>query len=107
MSSLLDNPYVRAVSPSNLVVTEGDSVTLIFQIAVDSDGATWTNNGVSFSFTNRFSEIQTSLDSSFTNSRVDFPHYFVYTIKRVGLSNAGLYQASAPSKYLTQLYTTI
>ena len=93
---LAENPYIRAVSPSQLIVAEGESVILVFLVATDSDGATWNNRAVTFSFTNR-SGVEYSINSNFQNSNPDFPQYFVYTIPTVELSHAGIYSAFAPS----------
>ena len=84
------------MSPSQLTVTEGESATLIFLIATDSDGATWNNEAVMFSFTNR-SGVEYSINSNFQDSDPDFPQYFIYTISKAEVSNAGIYTASAPS----------
>ena len=89
---------MRAVSPNNHVVDEGESATLAFLIARDSNGAVWSNDGTMFSFTNR-SGVEYSLESSFQNSIPDFPQYFIYTIPSVRLSDAGIYTALVPSKY--------
>lgn len=94
--NIAENPYIRAVSPSQLTVTEGEPVTLIFLIATDSDGATWNNDAVTFSFTNR-SGVEYSINSNFQASDPDFPQYFTYSIPKVELTHAGIYTASAPS----------
>ena len=91
-----ENPYIKAVSPNQLVVTRGEPVTLVFLIAADSNGATWNNEAARFSFTDR-SGLEYSIDSRFQDSRPEFPQYFIYTIPSVDLSHAGLYTASAPS----------
>ena len=91
-----ENPYIRAVSPAQLIVIEGESTTFVFLIATNSDGATWNNRAVTFSFTNR-SGVVYSINSNFRNSNPDFPQFFVYTIPKVELSHAGIYTASAPS----------
>ena len=93
---LAENPYIRAVSPPQLIVTEGEPVTLVFLIATDSDGATWNNRAVTFLFTNR-SGVEYSVNFNFQNSNPDFPQYFLYTIPKVELSHAGVYTAFAPS----------
>ena len=92
----VENPYIRAVSQTQLVVTRGESATLIFLIATDSDGATWNNMDVKFYFTDKSGE-QYPIISGFRISRPDFPQSYIYTIPIVDLSDAGVYTASAPS----------
>ena len=87
------------MSPPQLIVTEGEPATLVFLIAADSDGATWNNRAVRFSFTNR-SGVQYSINSNVQNSNPDFPQYFVYTVPKVQISHAGIYTAFAPSMSL-------
>ena len=82
------------MTSSQLVATEGDSVNLTFLVAVDSDGNTWNSKGATFSFTNR-SRVEISLGSSFEDSNLEFPQYFIYTIPSVNLSHAGTYTAAA------------
>ena len=84
------------MSPTQIIITEGESATLIFLIATDSDGATWNNEAVTFSFTNR-SGVEYFINSNFQDSTPDFPQFYMYTIPRVELSHAGIYTASAPS----------
>ena len=93
---LAENPYIRAVSPTQLIVTEGESTTLIFLVATDSDGTTWNNDAVTFSFTNR-SGVDFIINPNFQDSNPDFPQYYMYTISRVELSHAGRYTASLSS----------
>lgn len=91
-----DNPYIRAVSHNQLSITAGESVTLIFIVATDSDGTSWNNEGVTFTFTNR-SGVESSVIPDFRDSNPNFPQYYIYTIQSVDLSHAGVYTASAPS----------
>ena len=93
----LENPFIRAVSPIQSIATEGDSVTLTFLAAVDSDGSSWNNKIVTFSFTNR-KGVAFPLQSNFEDSNPQFPQHFEYIIPRVDISHAGTYTASAPRK---------
>ena len=84
------------MSPTQLVVTRGESATLIFVIATDSDGAMWNNRNVRFYFTDRSGE-QYPITSGFRDSMPDFPQHYIYTIPIVDLSDAGVYTVSTPS----------
>ena len=93
---LIDNPYVRPVSPRQLSVTAGESVTLEFSAAVDSNGLTWSREDVNFTFTD-LSGVVTSVNSTFLIADQNFPHNFFYMIERVNRSHDGVYTATASS----------
>ena len=91
---LLDNPYLRAVSPRQLSVTAGESVTLEFSVAVDSNGLTWSRDQVTFTFNSAIGEESLI---NFIAANENFPHNFTYVIERANRSHAGVYTAIASS----------
>ena len=99
-SFLSENPYVRAVSPREISVVAGDSVTLEFAVALNSDGVARNTDDVIFTFTD-FNGNQPTMLSSFISFNENLPHNFVYTVEKVNGSHAGVYRASAPSTYST------
>ena len=92
LTIILDNPYLRALSPTQLSVTAGDSVTLEFSAAVDSNGLTWNRDGVTFTFNNTRGEESLV---NFQATDQNFPHNFVYVIEKVNRTHAGMYTATA------------
>ena len=96
---LIDNPYLRILSPTQLSVTAGDSVTLEFSAAVDSNGLTWNRDRVNFTFTNQNGGEFSINNSDFRVADQNYPHNFIYTIERVNRAHAGMYTAAASSMY--------
>ena len=86
------------MSPEELSVTAGESVTLKFSAAVNSNGLTWSRDEVNFTFTSSVSGEETMINTNFQIADRNFPHTFVYVIERVGREHAGVYTAAASSK---------
>ena len=82
------------MSPRVLSVTAGDSVTLEFSVAVDSNGLTWSRDRVNFTFNSTRGEESVV---SFTAADENFPHNFIYVIEKADRSHAGEYTAMASS----------
>ena len=92
-----ENPYVASVSPVELSVIEDSSVTLEFQIAVNSDGNTWDNEDVYFSF---ISGVDAEVSVPFSVRGPEFPQNYIYSIQQVDRSQEGQYFAFAPRTYM-------
>ena len=84
----------------------GDSVTLEFTVALNSNGVTTNTDDVVFTFSN-FNGDQPVTISSFEIADRDLPHNFVYTIEKVNPSHAGVYTTRAPSTLLLCLDVTL
>lgn len=82
------------MSPRELSVTAGESVTLGFSVAVNSNGLTWGTDRVNFKFNSIRGE-ESSVN--FTVIDQNFPHNFIYVIERVDRSHAGVYTVTASS----------
>ena len=92
-----ENPYVASVSPVELSVIEDSPVMLEFQIAVNSDGNTWDNDDVYFSF---ISGVDAEVSVPFSVRGPEFPQNYIYSIQQVDRSQEGQYFAFAPRTYM-------
>ena len=93
---LTENPYMRTVSPRTLSVIAGESVTLEFTVALNSNGVTSNNNEVSFTFVNLNGVPEIV---NFHTSNPVYPQNYVYIVERVNQTHAGVYAAQAPSMF--------
>lgn len=93
MSSLFytDNPFVGRVSPAIVTIDEGDPARLEFQIAVDSNGNSWNNEGVLFYFTSKLTQEISQVN--FIADLSDFPQNYGRNISTVSRNDAGIYTA--------------
>lgn len=93
----LENPFVEAVTPSAVTVVEGDSLSLRFRIAVNSNGNSWDTSRTEFNFMNSLNESSTP---PFTNSIAEFPQDYLLEIAEVSRLHEGTYLAYInPGKY--------
>lgn len=74
-------------------MVEDSPVTLVFRVAVDSNGNSWNREEIYFAF-----EDETQL--RFTVCDPNFPQNFCYTILSVNRFDEGTYTAIATSKLL-------
>lgn len=77
------------------MVNSGDSVTLLFYVAVNSDGNQWSTSMVSFSFTTSQGEV---IPVAFTADDSNFPQHYSLLIESAEGSLAGIYKAMAPGE---------
>ena len=81
---------MEAISIRTLLVVEGDSVTIEFKVAVDSDGHTWKDPYLEFA-----SDLTTRLN--FRDCYPKLPQHYCHTIERVDRTHEGIYTAKAES----------
>ena len=87
---VVENPYIRRLNPAEIVVESGESVVLVYLVAVNSDGNQWSTT-MTFSFTNMQGMTFPVL---FTASDLNYPQHYSLVIGAVEESHAGTYRVS-------------
>ena len=82
---------MAAVTADPVTVIEDNPITLVFRVAVDSNGNSWDTEEIYFMF-----QDETSL--RFTVCDNNFPQNYCYTIASVSRFDEGTYTATASSK---------
>jgi hypothetical protein len=85
------NPYVAAVTADPITVIEDNPITLVFRVAVDSNGNSWDTEEIYFMF-------QDETPLRFTVCDNNFPQNYCYTIASVSRFDEGTYTATASSQ---------
>ena len=91
---------MEAISAHTLSVVEDNSVTMEFNVAVDSNGHTWKDPH--FVFTSPLTDLPRELN--FTACSPDFPQHYCHTIESVDRTHEGVYTATAASMLLTIMF---
>lgn len=88
-----ENPFIRRLTPDVLRVENGEAVTLVFHVAVNSDGSRWSTSMTTFSFTNSTGQTR---PANFTARDADYPQQYSLLIEVADESHAGTYSVSVP-----------
>lgn len=90
-----ENPYIRRLTPSVLRVMNGESVELIFHVAVNSNGNQWSTSMTTFSFTNIDGQ---TFPVNFTARDINYPQRYSLLIDMAEESDAGTYRVTVPGE---------
>ena len=97
------NPYIAAVSPTDITIMEGQPLTIRFRVAVNSDGNFWFTGRTSFYFASSSSILGEAgtegevgadeIEIPFQISESDYPQDYFFSVPRVRREQDGIYSA--------------
>ena len=91
----VDNPFIRRLTPDVLGVEIGESVELVFHVAVNSNGNQWSTSMTMFSFTDTDGQ---TFPVQFTVRDFSYPQHYSLLIEEVEESHAGIYSVTVPGE---------
>ncbi len=108
-----ENPFIERISPASVVVLEGESLRLEFRIAVDSNGNSWNEEGIRFTFQPTFGRFITdnprrrrqspppiSQMPMFQVETPEYPQNYILDFSAISRYDAGVYTAIATGMLL-------